>query len=82
MTVAAAISANPTPLRLSIAADAIMAMSDAALAVLLFFILRTYGTGIALAAMVFRLMQGAVIAASLMLLWPRCAPSFRATRCP
>jgi hypothetical protein len=38
--VAAAIAANPTPLRLSIAADAIMAMSDAALAVLLFFILR------------------------------------------
>jgi hypothetical protein len=76
MTVAAAISANPTPLRLSIAADAIMAMSDAALAVLLFFILRTYGTGIALAAMVFRLMQGAVIAASLLLLLAALRPEF------
>jgi hypothetical protein len=61
--VASAIAANPVPLRLSIAADAVMAMSDAALAVLLFLILRAYGPGLALAAMVFRLMQGAVIAA-------------------
>jgi hypothetical protein len=66
----------PTPLRLSIAADAIMAMSDAALAVLLFFILRAYGPGLALAAMVFRLMQGAVIAASLLLLLAALRPAF------
>jgi hypothetical protein len=74
--VAAAIAANPMPLRLSIAADAVMAMSDAALAVLLFLILRAYGPGLALAAMVFRLMQGAVIAASLMFLLATLNPAF------
>jgi hypothetical protein len=78
VAVAAAIEADPTPLRLSIAADAIMAMSDAALAVLLFFILRVYGPGLALAAMVFRLMQGAVIAASLLFLLAALRPGFSA----
>ncbi|MCU4654112.1 DUF4386 domain-containing protein [Roseibacterium sp. SDUM158016] len=74
--VAAAIAAAPGPLRLSIAADAVMAMADAGLAVLLFLILRPLGTGLALAAMVFRLMQGAVIAASLMFLFAALRPDF------
>jgi hypothetical protein len=74
--VAAAIAATPGPLRLSIAADAIMALSDAALAVLLFLILRPLGAGLALAAMVFRLMQGAVIAASLLILVAALRPEF------
>lgn len=74
--VAAAIAAAPGPLRLSIAADAVMAMSDAALAVLLFLILRPVGAGLALAAMVFRLMQGAVIATSLLLLLAALRPEF------
>jgi hypothetical protein len=72
--VAAAIAATPGSLRLSIAADAVMAMADAGLAVLLFLILRPMGAGLALAAMVFRLMQGAVIAASLMLLLAALRP--------
>jgi hypothetical protein len=75
-SVAASIAADPAPLRLSIAADAIMAMCDAALAVLLFLILRPLGAGIALTAMVFRLMQGAVIAASLLLLLAALRPDF------
>lgn len=75
-SVAASIAADPAPLRLSIAADAIMAMCDAALAVLLFLILRPLGTGLALMAMVFRLMQGAVIAASLLLLLAALRPDF------
>jgi hypothetical protein len=76
--VAAAISANPLPLRLSIAADAVMAMADAGLAVLLFLLLRAYGPGLALAAMVFRLMQGAVIAASLLFLLAAMQPDLSA----
>lgn len=74
--VAASIAADPGPLRLSIAADAIMAICDAALAVLLFLLLRPLGAGLALAAMVFRLMQGAVIAASLLLLLAALRPDF------
>ncbi|MDG4649867.1 DUF4386 domain-containing protein [Roseibacterium sp. SDUM158017] len=74
--VAASIAAAPGPLRLSIVADAVMAMCDAALAVLLFLILRPLGAGLALAAMVFRLMQGAVIAASLMFLLAALRPDF------
>jgi hypothetical protein len=43
-------------------------LADIALAILLYRLLKPFGEGLALAAMVFRLMQAAVIAASLMAL--------------
>lgn len=65
--VAAAIAAAPGLFGLSVVLDAVMALSDVALAVLLFLILRPLGAGLALGAMVFRLIQAAVIAAALVL---------------
>lgn len=55
-------------LRLSALADAAMVLADVGLAVLLFLMLRAYGEGLALAAMVFRLVQAALIAAGLLVL--------------
>lgn len=52
--------------KLGIAADAIMAVCDIALAVLLFMLLRPAGPLLALMAMVFRLVQASIIAANLM----------------
>lgn len=64
----AAIAAAPGTLRLAMGADAVMALADAGLAVLLFLLLREKGAILALAAMVFRLVQTAVIAGNLPLL--------------
>ncbi len=52
--------------RLSFAADVVMAMADAALAVVLFVLLRPVGVALALGALVFRLVQTAIIAANLL----------------
>ncbi|MGS4947471.1 DUF4386 domain-containing protein [Meridianimarinicoccus sp. RP-17] len=65
---AAAILAAPGRFRLAIAADLVMALSDAGLAILLYLIFRTMAPGLALSAMVFRLVQAVLIAASLMAL--------------
>jgi hypothetical protein len=65
---AAAILAAPGQFRLAIAADLVMALSDAGLAILLYLIFRTMALGLALSAMVFRLIQTVLIAASLMAL--------------
>ncbi|PHP68055.1 hypothetical protein CSC94_05170 [Zhengella mangrovi] len=66
-TVAAIRGAGPS-FRLSIAADLLMAVSDAALAILLFLLFRPVSAGLALAALVFRLIQTAIIAAGLLFL--------------
>ncbi|WP_245191007.1 DUF4386 domain-containing protein [Jannaschia formosa] len=65
---AAAILTAPARFRLAIAADLVMALSDAGLAILLYLIFRTMAPGLALSAMVFRLIQTVLIAASLMAL--------------
>lgn len=52
--------------RLAIAADIVMAAADAALAILLYVIFRPVAPILALAAMVFRLIQSAMIAMNLM----------------
>lgn len=65
---AVAILAAPGQFRLAIAADLVMALSDAGLAILLYLIFCTMAPGLALSAMVFRLIQTVVIAASLMAL--------------
>jgi hypothetical protein len=65
---AAAILAAPARFRLAIAADLVMALSDAGLAILLYLIFCTMAPGLALSAMVFRLIQTVLIAASLMAL--------------
>ncbi|WP_343081377.1 DUF4386 domain-containing protein [Ostreiculturibacter nitratireducens] len=65
---AAAILGSPGQFRLAIAADIVMALSDAGLAILLYLIFRTMAPGLALSAMVFRLIQTVLIAASLMAL--------------
>ncbi|WP_417489261.1 DUF4386 domain-containing protein [Maricaulis sp.] len=65
---AAAILAAPGQFRLAIAADIVMALSDAGLAILLYLIFRAAAPGLALAAMVFRLIQTVLIAANLMAL--------------
>jgi hypothetical protein len=62
----AAIGANLPLLRASIAADALMILADVALAVLLFSLLRHVHREVALTAMVLRLMQAALIGASLL----------------
>jgi len=67
--------------RLSVAADIVMALSDVALAVLLFWLLRPAGGILALAAMAFRLVQAAIIGAGLLfqqaaLLAANSAPGF------
>lgn len=61
-----AILAAPGQFRLAMAADLIMALSDAGLAILLYLIFRTMAPGLALSAMVFRLIQTGLIAVSLM----------------
>lgn len=67
---AAATAANvreaPGLLRASMATDAVMAVADVALAVLLYLLLRPAGPAVALAAMVFRLLQAAVLGANLL----------------
>ena len=65
---AAAILGSPGQFRLAIGADIVMALSDAGLAILLYLIFRTMAPGLALSAMVFRLIQTVLIAASLMAL--------------
>lgn len=65
---AAAILAVPGRFRLAIAADLVMALSDVGLAILLYLIFRTMAPGLALSAMVFRLIQTVLIAVSLMAL--------------
>ena len=59
---ARAIAANPGLFRLSIGADMIMAICDVVLAVLLYRMLRPVDEVLALMAMVFRLMQMAIVA--------------------
>ena len=54
--------------RLAIAADLVMALCDAGLAILLYLIFRAASPGLALSAMVFRLIQTVLIAANLMVL--------------
>lgn len=62
---AEAILASLGRFRLSIAFDLVMALADAGLAVLLFVLFRPVAPTLALAAMVFRLVQSVIIAASL-----------------
>jgi len=52
--------------RLSIAADIVMAIADAGLAILLFILFRPVAPGLALAAMIFRLIQSVMIGINLM----------------
>lgn len=63
-----ALLANEWPFKLSMAADMVMALCDAAVAVLLFRLFRAVAPDLALGAMVMRLMQGTVIALSLLFL--------------
>lgn len=63
---ATAILAAPGQFRLAIAADLIMALCDAGLAILLYLIFRSVAPALALSAMVFRLIQTVLIAANLM----------------
>lgn len=65
---ASAILAAPGRFRLAIAADLVMALCDAGLAILLYLIFRSVAPALALAAMVFRLIQTVLIAANLMAL--------------
>lgn len=66
MTTMQAIKEQLMRFRLSIAADIVMVLSDAALAVLLYQIFRVTAPSVALTAMVFRTLQAAVIAAGLL----------------
>lgn len=63
---AAKVLANENLFLLSFGADAAMALCDVALAVLLFLLLRPAGPGLALAAMVFRLVQAAILGMNLL----------------
>lgn len=63
---AMAVRAAGLTLPLAIVADVIMAVADAALAITLFVLFRSVAPGLALAAMIFRLIQSALIAANLM----------------
>lgn len=63
---ATAILAAPGRFRLAIAADLVMALCDAGLAILLYLIFRSVAPGLALSAMVFRLIQTVLIAANLL----------------
>ena len=65
---ATAILAAPDQFRLAIAADLIMALCDAGLAILLYLIFHSVAPGLALSTMVFRLIQTVLIAANLMTL--------------
>jgi hypothetical protein len=60
------ILANETLFRLGFAADSVMALSDAALAILLFVLLRPVNAMLALMAAAFRLLQTAVIGVNLL----------------
>lgn len=63
---AAAIRAAAGAFKLAIAADVVMALADAGLAVLLYVLFRPVAPTLALAAMVFRLVQSVMIGANLM----------------
>jgi len=63
-----AILAAPGRFRMALAADLVMAICDAGLAVLLYLVFRAIAPGLALAALVFRLIQTVLIAVSLMAL--------------
>lgn len=63
---AAAILGAPGRFRLAIAADLLMALCDAGLAILFYLMFRAIAPGLALTAMVFRLIQTVLIAANLM----------------
>lgn len=63
---ATAILSAPGHFRLAVAADLVMAVCDAGLAILLFLIFRSTAPELALGAMVFRLIQTVLIAVSLM----------------
>jgi hypothetical protein len=63
---AAAIRKAGMTLPLAIVSDVIMALADAALAITLFLLFRSVAPGLALAAMIFRLIQSALIAANLL----------------
>lgn len=65
---AAAILSAPGRFRLAIAADLVMALGDAGLAILLYLIFRAMAPRLAISAMVFHLIQTVLIAASLMAL--------------
>jgi len=65
---AAAILSAPGLFRLGIAADLVMALCDAGLAILLYAIFRPVAPMLALSALVFRLLQTALIAANLVAL--------------
>ncbi|MEM9582136.1 MAG: DUF4386 domain-containing protein [Pseudomonadota bacterium] len=52
--------------RLSIMADIVMALADVTLAILLFWMFRPVSAGLALTAMIFRLLQAGLIAAGLL----------------
>ncbi|WBL32186.1 DUF4386 domain-containing protein [Sinirhodobacter sp. HNIBRBA609] len=65
---AGSILAAPGQFRLAIAADLVMALSDAGLAILLYLIFRNVAYSLALSAMVFRLIQAVLISANLMAL--------------
>ncbi|KAA9006028.1 DUF4386 domain-containing protein [Histidinibacterium aquaticum] len=69
MATGAAIAAGAQKLRLAIASDAVMALADVGLAVLLYRLLKDFGPTLALGATAFRLVQAAVIGASLPLLF-------------
>ncbi|WP_238365357.1 DUF4386 domain-containing protein [Mesobacterium pallidum] len=64
----AAIRAAPALFRASIGTDLVMALSDVALALCLFQLFRAAAPGLALAALVFRLVQAVLIAANFMAL--------------
>ncbi len=63
---ASAVAANIGSWRLSIAVDLVMAIADAGLGILLFILFRPFAPHLALAAMIFRLVQAVLIAANLM----------------
>ena len=63
---ARAIGTETMRFRLSILADVVMAVADAALAILLFLMFRAVSVGLALSALVFRLLQSGLIAAGLL----------------
>jgi hypothetical protein len=66
VTTAANIAGSEGLFRLSIAGDALMAVCDIILAVLLYVLFRPFSPVVALVAMVFRLIQAAVIVANLL----------------
>ena len=63
---AQAILAETVRFRLSIMADVAMALADVALAIMLFWLFRPVSSGLAMAAMIFRLLQAGLIASGLM----------------